>query len=435
MRNNRACILLSFAMGIALILQPAYGQRPGGGGGGGTGGGTGGAGGGAGGTTGGGRTTPTTNTNPTTDRTQSPYGDMQNRPIFLSGKVQLDDGSVPPDTVVIERVCNGVPRAEGYTDSKGRFTLQLGQNPGMVQDASFSSESDLHTNVAEMAGTQGSSASQQAAAGNNRNKGMTERDLLGCELRAALPGYRSEIVNLSGRKAFDHPEVGTIILHRLGNVEGTTISTTTLQAPKDARKAYDKGREVLRKDKAADAQKNFEKAVEIYPQFASAWYELGQLHEKASEFADARKCYAQASAADAKFINPYMALATLSARDQNWQEVAAATSQVNRLDPVDFPQAYFFNSVANYNLGKIDAAETSAREAQKLDPAHRIPKVDHVLGLILYQKKDYAGAAEQMRKYLMFSPNAPDAVQVKAQLTELEKMLADTKAKTEIPPK
>src|SRR5438445_8745437 len=62
----------------------------------------------------------------------------QQRPIFLSGKVMVDDGT-PGDQAVIERVCNGNPRAEGYADSKGRFSFQLGQNQGVMQDASMSS--------------------------------------------------------------------------------------------------------------------------------------------------------------------------------------------------------------------------------------------------------------------------------------------------------
>jgi hypothetical protein len=68
-------------------------------------------------------------------------------------------------------------------------------------------------------------------------------DLIGCEIRAALPGFRSDLVNLIGRRSFDNPDVGTIVLHRLGNVEGTTISVTSLRAPKDARKAFEKGTE------------------------------------------------------------------------------------------------------------------------------------------------------------------------------------------------
>jgi tetratricopeptide (TPR) repeat protein len=248
-----------------------------------------------------------------------------------------------------------------------------------------------------------------------------------------LAGFRSDSVNLAGRRALDNPDVGTIILHRLANVEGSSISVTTLQAPKDARKAYDKAREALHKDKAADAQKDLEKAVNLYPQFAAAWYDLGVLHEKNNNAAEARKSYSQALAADPKFVSPYLPLAILSGADKNWQEMADITARLIKLDAVDFPDAYYYNAAANYNLKKIDEAEASAREALKLDTAHRLPKVEHILGLILYQKNDYVGAAEQMRKYLIDAPNAPDAQQVREQLAELERLAGDAKPKPDKP--
>src|SRR4051812_48405793 len=48
------------------------------------------------------------------------------RPIFLSGKVMFDDGSQPTMDVRIERVCAGTPHVEAHTDSKGRFSFQVG---------------------------------------------------------------------------------------------------------------------------------------------------------------------------------------------------------------------------------------------------------------------------------------------------------------------
>ena len=50
------------------------------------------------------------------------------RPIFISGKVVLSDGTVPPEPVSLERVCNGAPRLEGYSDRKGLFSFELGRS-------------------------------------------------------------------------------------------------------------------------------------------------------------------------------------------------------------------------------------------------------------------------------------------------------------------
>ena len=55
-----------------------------------------------------------------------------------------------------------------------------------------------------------------------------------------------------------HLPSGTIILHRLANVEGVTISAVSLQAPKDAKKAYDKGHDLLKKKKPAETAATME---------------------------------------------------------------------------------------------------------------------------------------------------------------------------------
>ncbi|MBI4875608.1 MAG: tetratricopeptide repeat protein [Acidobacteria bacterium] len=343
------------------------------------------------------------------DRSQFPE---MRRPIFLSGKVVLDDGTPPPDTVTIERVCNGVVRPEAYTDSKGRFSFQLGQSMNVMPDASTSGAAD--------AGIFGSNPQTRGG----MSGGLSERDLMGCELRASLPGFRSEMVNLAGRRVMDNPDVGTIILKRLGNVEGRTISATTALAPKDARKAYDKARDNIKKQKWADAQKELEKAVAAYPKYAAAWHQLGLLHEQQKNTGAARKAYAESLSADAKFLGPYLQLAMLAVRDTNWQDVADITSRLVRLDPFDYPQAFFYNAVANFNLRKLDDAEKSAREALKIDTDHRIAKTSHLLGVILAQKNDYTGAVEHIENYLKFAPEAKDAEQVRKQLDEIRKFAA-----------
>src|SRR4051794_23498874 len=77
-----------------------------------------------------GRTT-TPSTNPTTPSTTPSVSIPQ--PIFVSGRVTLEDGTPPPDPVVIESVCNGSAHNEGYTDAKGYFSIELGARNGVIQ--------------------------------------------------------------------------------------------------------------------------------------------------------------------------------------------------------------------------------------------------------------------------------------------------------------
>jgi tetratricopeptide (TPR) repeat protein len=370
-------------------------------------------------------TIPTTpSTNPTNPNQQQQFPEMQ-RPIFMSGRVMMDDGQPPQESVLIERVCNGNPRPEGYTDSKGRFSFQLGQNNNILADASVASSSDSGFGGDGFGGQQRSSSLNSMG---GMSSGISERQLNGCELRASLAGFRSESVSLAGRRMMDNPDVGTILMHRMVGVEGYTSSITSMLAPKDAKKAWEKGRDLARRKKIPEAQKEFQKAVDSYPKYALAWYDLGMSQEAQHNVTGARESYGKSIAADPKFIKPYVKIFNFDAKDRKWEEVAATTGKVIKLNPFDFPEAYFYNAVANLNLKKLDEAETSARAAMKMDKAKRIPQLDHMLGIILAQKQDYPGAAVSLRSFLSRAPNDPSAALVKTQLAEIDQFLT---AKTE----
>jgi hypothetical protein len=115
-------------------------------------------------------------------------------------------------------------------------------------------------------------------------------------------------------------------------------------------------------------------------------------------------------------------LVELEAQAENWAELADTTGTVLKLDAADYPMAYFYNATANLNLGHIDEAEKSARAGAKLDAAHRYPRLEEVLAMILARKKDYAGAAAHLRNYLLLAPDAEDAARMKKELAELARL-------------
>ena len=321
------------------------------------------------------------------------------RTIFVSGKVALSDDAPLPEAVKIDRLCSGTTRSVAHTDLKGRFSFELFRSTE-IADAS-SEASDSLGNIAD------------------RRMGRNQ-SLLGCELRFSLPGFRTESVSLAEERSLENPDLGTIILHRIANVEGLTVSATAALAPKDAKKLYEKGVEALTKKNSAEARKNFEKAVEIYPRYAVAWYELGILNEQRNQFDDARKSYSQAIAADAKYIPPHERLAWIALRESKWAEVAEHSDAVLRLDPIDYPDSYYLSAVGNFQLGNLDAAEKSAREAVERDKGHKNPRASYVLALTLAQKGNFRDAAPLLRSFLEQNPDVPDAVAVRQQLASVE---------------
>jgi tetratricopeptide (TPR) repeat protein len=331
-------------------------------------------------------------------------------PVYISGTVALSDGLPLPERVKIERVCNGSAHLETYADNKGRFSFVVGHSIEM-QDASSRSDNGANSQF----GNRGN------AAGNPGRMGPSvDRELWNCEVRAALPGFRSSVISLANMRSLDNPEIGTIILHRLGNVDGLTISVTSALAPKDARKAYEKGREAAFANRLDAAQKDFEKAVELYPKYSSAWFDLGQLQEKRGQAEGARKSYEQSIAAEPKFIQPYEQLSWLELRESKWQELVDHTDQWLRLDPLNSSDAYYLSSVGNLQTQHFDVAEKNAREAVRLDPDKKNMRARYVLGLALAQNKDFAASAEAIRAFLNAAPEAKDAEAIRKQLAQIE---------------
>ncbi len=339
---------------------------------------------------------------------------------FLSGHVATDDGTAVPHDVMVERVCNARVRQQVYASSRGDFSMELGTMTDTYVDAT------------------GEGSTQYGQPNTAQGMGIPRRELINCELRATVSGFRSNVINLVELNPVStNMDVGAIVVHRTTKIKGMTLSATPYQAPKDARRAYEKGLEESRKGRLAEARQSFEKAVEIYPKYTSAWFQLGAVLQKQAQKEPARAAFTRATTIDNKFMPPYLSLAAMAFEAEDWTQVlnltnhvveldplryANVTGYILDLDPLDYAEAYFYNSAANYNLNKIEDAEKSGLKAERLDVRPRFPQLHLLLAEIFARKNDYATAIAETKIYLETLPHAKNADQVREQLAKLEKL-------------
>jgi tetratricopeptide (TPR) repeat protein len=335
--------------------------------------------------------------------------ESQERVTYFSGIVTLEDGTAPPDAVRLRRVCNGLFHDEGWADAKGRFWFKIGKD-------------DRGSGSGDAAEAVSRPASTDKPLGFSYSNPITVA-LEGCEMEVVLAGYRADRVSLKVA-GVGATNLGTMVLHPISKVSTLTVSATTLQAPPNARKAYDKGLEAIHARKWDAAGADFGKAVQAYPKFAAAWYELGEARLGHGDAAGAADAWRESAKADPGFVKPWERLTAFADLKQDWAESARSSDVWLRLDPDDFPGAWLYNAIARARLGRLDDAEHSAREGLRVDKDRRIPRLSYVLGLILLEKHRYAESAECFRDYLKLAPGARDADAVRQQLSDLEKLPA-----------
>lgn len=327
--------------------------------------------------------------------------------ISLSGRVLLADGKIPTQTVQIETICGGRRNTQGRTKSDGAFQFTLGNDP----TASLSSARDSGP-----VGV-GSDSFGRAGAGVMDSRGHV--DLSNCEVRAVLPGYTSSVIQLGRRSAFESPEIGDIILTPYGKGGDPTVSPTTGQAPNEAKKAFEKGLKETRGDKPKwdRAAKELSKAVELFPAFAEAWYELGEVRLRQEDVEKAREAFQRSIEADANFQKPYPPLSLIELKQGNKEEAARLADKAVSLNP-GLTEAHFYAAMAHFMLGNLDRAGEAALIVKKQRCEQRYPRVLVILGDYFAQKQDFPASAQHYRLYVELEPGSPMAEQVRKRLEE-----------------
>ena len=303
-------------------------------------------------TTGVGNPTPASPTTTTPAPNTTTPSNAAPRPVFLSGRVITDDGAPLPGNINIQSVCATQQHVVAHTSSSGDFSFLWANTAStVIGDASDG-------------GRYGGGGSSNSS-GTNSSSGQTGyggtavrivNPMANCDLRAEVSGYTSSRASLYDRGGQDVFDVGAIVLHRLSGDEGRVVSMLALKAPKDAKKSFDKGTELARANKPADAATNFQKAVASYPQYADAWLGLGMAESELGAKDSAQGHFQKAMELDDKLTGPWQELGYLAAAQSRWEDAARFLAQAVRLDPTGSPKAWYLSGIANFNLGRFEQA-------------------------------------------------------------------------------
>ena len=195
------------------------------------------------------------------------------------------------------------------------------------------------------------------------------------------------------------------------------VNAALAAVPEKARKLYEKGIAAARNDDTARAAASLKEAVTLYPDFPLALNELGVQYLKLRQIDKAIDVLKEACKLDANSfasrLNLGIALLEAKHEKEAEEQLRESVKQNNNV-----PSAHMYLGIALLRLKNLDEAQKELEVATAVNASH-LSMANYYLAGIYWGKQDYVRAAEQLEKYLQFSPNAPDAERVRATIKEL----------------
>ncbi len=335
------------------------------------------------------------------DRSKSPFN--------LVGVILDEQGDLFLESVEVSLVCSGAVLQKSFSKPDGQFAFTLADNKnstsGNIETAGSPSGGGFRT-FNQMGRGLGDSGSH----GSGRVSKFGRINLSDCEITAALPGFGSSVISLGIRDLMDSPDVGSVVLHRLEGMHGTTVSLKSFQAPEKARKPYRKAREELGREKInyPKAMMYLEKAVKAYPGFARAWYELGKCHLIAGDSDSASQAFQASFEADPQYLPPLVELADMALRAGRVDEAAVVSGYIVSSNS-EVVRTHYIRAWAEHGRGNIELARESILSVQGSQDAQKYPGSNYLLGMILETQGENEQAASRFRQFVEAQPNSPDA--------------------------
>jgi tetratricopeptide (TPR) repeat protein len=194
-------------------------------------------------------------------------------------------------------------------------------------------------------------------------------------------------------------------------------SAAELKIPADARKAFHKGMEAWERNDYPKAAEQFEKAVALYPQYDTAYNNLGVMYIQMNQPVKARAAFEQSVALNDKNADGDRNLARLLIHDGNYQRAEDLLKKSLIVEPLN-PASLTLLCDADIHTGDEDGALQTARKVHQLP--HEGYSVVHIIAGQVYEHKGQPqDATIEYETYLRESPNGPEAGQAKTSLARL----------------
>ena len=301
----------------------------------------------------------------------------------LQGKVLLQSGSAPSNSVRVTLTFNGVRVYETFTDLSGRFSF-TGLKRGVYQ---LEAEGDGRT---------------------------FETTRVRAEVSAfgAAPQSFTQNIALRPLAGKSVPPADTV-----------SAEVSDPRLPQQAREAYKKGAKRASDDKPEEALKLFEQAVQAAPAFYAAHLAKADQYLKLRRFDEAAASYIRAKEIKPDRAEPLSGLGATLIQQQKYLEALSHLRKVVEMGKQS-SATYLYLGLGETMTGDYAAAESDLKRSFELSKA---PVARIYLANLYELKGEPLKAIEQLQAFLNENPDAPQSKQVRGAIEKLRKQSGNKK--------
>jgi tetratricopeptide (TPR) repeat protein len=197
------------------------------------------------------------------------------------------------------------------------------------------------------------------------------------------------------------------------------VSGRELTIPEKALREYAEAQKDLERHETSSAERRLERAVELAPQFAGAWNNLGTIAYQTQRFPLAEKRFREALRQDPRAYEPLVNLGGVLINLRRFDEALEVNVFASLVRPND-ALAQSQLGMAYFEVGRYEDAIRHLDRARQLDAAH-FSQPQLYLAEIYLRRGDRRAAADVMEDFLRHHPDYPQAERMREKIAELRR--------------
>ena len=199
-----------------------------------------------------------------------------------------------------------------------------------------------------------------------------------------------------------------------GGTGGTMIGAADLSVPNAATKEFKKGNDAMGHEDWKKAEEHFNKAIEIYPQYAAALTNLGVVYGRLNDASGEREALQKAIYANDHYAPAYFNLAVLCIKQSSFVEAEGLLTKAVPLDPMNAKTLMFLANMQLMNQ-KYDAAIASAQRVHSMP--HDNLALTHFIAARAYEHENRPkDALAELQLFLKEEPQGPRADHIREEV-------------------